>query len=41
MRAIVLEKFSGLDSLVYKYIPEAGEVVIQVNLGRLLQEERA
>ena len=22
MRAIVLEKFSGLDSLVYRYIPE-------------------
>lgn len=34
MRAIVLEKFGGLDSLVYKDIPEpeakAGEVVIQI-----------
>ena len=34
MRAIVLEKFGGLDSLVYKDIPEpeprAGDVVIQV-----------
>src|SRR5499427_188518 len=34
MRAIVLEKFGGLDSLVYKDIPEpepkAGHVVIQV-----------
>src|SRR5262249_21881912 len=34
MRAIVLEKFGGLDSLVYKEIPEpeakAGHVVIQV-----------
>ena len=34
MRAIVLEKFGGLDSLVYKDIPEpepkAGHVVIQI-----------
>jgi NADPH:quinone reductase len=34
MRAIVLEKFGGLDSLVYKDIPEpepkAGDVVIQI-----------
>ncbi|MBV8289076.1 MAG: zinc-binding dehydrogenase [Hyphomicrobiales bacterium] len=34
MRAIVLEKFGGLDSLVYKDIPEpepkAGQVVIQI-----------
>jgi len=34
MQAIVLEKFGGLDSLVYKEIPEpepsAGEVVIQI-----------
>ena len=34
MRAIVLEKFGGLDSLVIKEIPEpeakAGHVVIQV-----------
>jgi NADPH2:quinone reductase len=34
MRAIILEKFGGLDSLVYKEIPEpepkAGDVVIQV-----------
>ena len=44
MRAIVLEKFGGLDSLDYKDIPEpepkAGQVVIQVNLIRLLQEKR-
>ena len=41
---IVLEKFGGLDSLVYKDIPEpepkAGHVVIQVNLCRLLEEKR-
>ena len=34
MRAIVLEKFGGLDSLVYKDIPEpepkAGHVVIEI-----------
>ena len=34
MRAIVLEKFGGLDSLVYKDIPEPepkpGHVVIQI-----------
>jgi NADPH2:quinone reductase len=34
MRAIVLEKFGGLDSLVYKEIPEpepkAGHVVIEI-----------
>jgi NADPH:quinone reductase-like Zn-dependent oxidoreductase len=34
MRAIVLEKFGGLESLVYKDIPEpepkAGEVVIDI-----------
>ena len=34
MRAIVLEKFGGLDSLVYRDIPEpepkAGHVVIQI-----------
>ena len=34
MRAIVLEKFGGLDSLVYKDIPEpepkAGHVVIHI-----------
>ena len=34
MRAIVLEKFGGLDSLVYtelpKPTPEAGEVVIKI-----------
>ena len=34
MRAIVIEKFGGLDSLVYKEIPEpepkAGHVVIQI-----------
>ncbi len=34
MRAIVLEKFGGLDSLAYKEIPEpepkAGDVVIQI-----------
>ena len=34
MRAIVLEKFGGLDSLIYKDIPEpqskAGHVVIQI-----------
>jgi NADPH2:quinone reductase len=34
MRAIVLEKFGGLDSLAYKDIPEpepkAGHVVIQI-----------
>jgi hypothetical protein len=34
MRAIVLEKFGGLDGLVYKDIPEpkpkAGHVVIQI-----------
>ena len=44
MRAIVLEKFGGLDSLVYKDIlepePKAGHVVIEVNLSRLLQEKR-
>jgi NADPH2:quinone reductase len=34
MRAIVLEKFGGLESLVYKEIPEpepkAGHVVIEI-----------
>jgi NADPH2:quinone reductase len=34
MRAIVLEKFGGLDSLVYKEIPDpepnAGHVVIEI-----------
>jgi NADPH:quinone reductase len=44
MRAIVLEKFGDLDSVVYKDIPEpepkAGHVVIQAYLGRLLQEKR-
>ena len=34
MRAIVLEKFGGLDSLVYKEVPEpepkAGHVVIEI-----------
>jgi NADPH2:quinone reductase len=34
MRAIVLEKFGGIDSLVHKDIPEpepeAGQVVIQI-----------
>ena len=37
MRAIVLEKFGGLDSLVYKDIPEpepkSGHVVIQIPFG--------
>ena len=36
MRAIVLEKFGGLDSLVYKDIPEpepkTGHVAIEINL---------
>jgi NADPH2:quinone reductase len=47
MRAIVLEKFGGLDSLVYKDIPEpepkSGHVVIEIKafgLCRLLQEKR-
>jgi NADPH2:quinone reductase len=45
MRAIVLEKFGGLNSLVYKDIPEpeAGHVVIEIKafgLSRLLQEKR-
>jgi NADPH2:quinone reductase len=34
MRAIVLEKFGGLDSLVYKEIPDpeprAGHVVVEI-----------
>jgi hypothetical protein len=38
MRAIVLEKFGGLDSLVYKDIPEpepkAGHVVIEIWSGQ-------
>jgi len=38
MRAIVLEKFGGLDSLVYKDIPEpepkAGHVVMEPNEAR-------
>jgi NADPH:quinone reductase-like Zn-dependent oxidoreductase len=38
MRAIVLEKFGGLDSLVYKDIPapepKAGHVVIEIKVVR-------
>jgi NADPH:quinone reductase len=47
VRAIVLEKFGGLDSLVNKDIPEpepkAGHVVIEIKafgFSRLLQEKR-
>jgi hypothetical protein len=45
MRAMVLEKFGGLDSLAYKDIPEpkAGQVVIDIKafgLSRLLQEKQ-
>jgi NADPH:quinone reductase len=47
MRTIVLEKFGGLDSVVYKDIPEpepkAGHIVIEIKafgLSRLLQEKR-
>src|ERR1700738_1417973 len=44
MRAIVLEKFGGLDSLVYKDIPvpepKAGHVVIQIKAFGLNQPER-
>jgi NADPH:quinone reductase len=47
MRAIVLEKFGGLASLVYKDIPDpepkSGHVVIEIKafgLPRLLQEKR-
>ena len=43
MRAIVLEKFGGLDSLVYKDIPEpepkAGHVVIEIKAFGLILAE--
>jgi 4-carboxymuconolactone decarboxylase len=43
MRAIVLEKFGGLDSLVYKDIPEpkpkAGHVVIQIEESTIGRQE--
>jgi NADPH:quinone reductase len=45
VRAIVLEKFGGLDSLIYKDLsepePKAGHVVIQIKADNVMEANEA